>query len=197
MKAQWRRLRIDAVTETTLPSHIFLVGFMGSGKTTVGQALAEEIGCGFFDLDRIIESQEGKTIRRIFTEDGEREFRRKETEALNGLSCTSRGVVALGGGTYVSEANRLLLRKLGVTIWLECPLHVCLSRISGDVRRPLLRSESEMSALLDERIPAYREADLVVQTASATPDEIASRIRALLKRFLFNRLSSRQSENDE
>ncbi len=155
---------------------IFLVGFMGAGKTTVGQALAGKLNCDFFDLDRVIEQQTCKSIQQIFSEQGEPEFRRIERRAIEACRELKNAVVALGGGAYLAEENRKALREAGVTIWLDCPLEICLERIRGDGSRPLLGSEVEMKALLDKRRPAYALADYVVQTGSLSPDEIAIEI---------------------
>lgn len=161
---------------------IFLVGFMGAGKTTVGRALAEELGYDFFDLDELIEARAGKSVRAIFSELGEGEFRRLEHEAICAHSDRSRAVIALGGGTYMSEANRTLLRKIGRTVWLDCPLYICLRRIGGDTSRPLLGSEDEMRELLDARRTAYAQADHVAQTGELSPQQLVIEITRLLNR---------------
>ena len=160
---------------------IFLVGFMGAGKTTVGRALAALLGYRFFDLDDLIEEQAGKTVQAIFAEMGEPEFRRLEREIL--LSCNGmvRTVIALGGGAYVSEENRASMRGIGTTVWLACPLEVCLGRISGDRSRPLLGSKDEMRALLEQRRPAYAEADFAIHAGDLSPERLALEIRRLLK----------------
>src|SRR5262245_4177165 len=134
----------------TIPGRIFLVGFMGAGKTTVGRVLAQLLQHRFFDLDEIIEKDAGKSVRQIFTEDGELEFRRVEKKALESLQGTWDAVVALGGGAYAAEENRRLVRELGTAVWLECPLEVCMARLAGDESRPLLRTEQEMAQLMEE-----------------------------------------------
>jgi len=160
---------------------IFLVGFMGAGKTTVGQSLADLLGWCFIDLDRVIEAGEGQTIREIFATRGEPEFRRIEREAIAACGEMSETVISLGGGAYIAEANRALMRELGVTVWLDCPLDICLSRISGDAARPLLRNREEMNELFERRRPAYATADLLVETGDRPPEEIATAIIALLR----------------
>jgi shikimate kinase len=159
---------------------IFLVGFMGAGKTTVGQALAEAMGWQFVDLDPLIERREGQTIREIFETRGEPEFRRIEREAIAACREMSKAVIALGGGAYITEANRALLREIGVTVWLDCPLEICLRRISGDAARPLLRSREEMRELFERRRPAYALADLIVETGDRPPVDLAAEILSLL-----------------
>lgn len=155
---------------------IFLIGFMGAGKTTVGQALARHLHYEFVDLDRMIEARVGKSVAEIFAESGESEFRRLETEAIQSCHDLTHAVVALGGGAYTSEENRLLLRSIGTTVWLDCPLRICLRRISGDPSRPLLRDENEMSALLERRRAAYAQADHIVQTGKLSPGQLVLEI---------------------
>jgi shikimate kinase len=154
-------------------SLIFLVGFMGAGKTTVGRLLAQRLDYEFVDLDEVIESNAGKSVREIFLQWGEIEFRRLESEAIKSCCEMKRVVVALGGGAYVSETTRALLRTTGTTFWLDCSLEVCLSRLGADGSRPLLGNEAEMRALLDSRRPAYSQADYVIE-ADASPEQVAS-----------------------
>jgi shikimate kinase len=167
-----RKRNRDAATEKP----IFLVGFMGAGKTTVGQALADKLKCDFIDLDSVIQQQTGKSIQQIFSEQGEPEFRQIERRAIQSCRELKNAVVALGGGAYLAEENRNVLRGTGITIWLDCPLEICFERVRGDGSRPLVGSEVEMKALFDKRRPAYALADYVVQTGSLSPDEIALEI---------------------
>ncbi|MFY9554951.1 MAG: shikimate kinase [Blastocatellia bacterium] len=162
--------------EISREGSIFLIGFMGAGKTTVGRAVADLLGYDFIDLDQLIESQVGKSVQEIFMELGEPAFRRLEREAIQACGNLNRTVVALGGGAYVQEENRALLREAGKTIWLDCPLEVCLRRIEGDRSRPLLSGKQKMSELLEQRRTSYRLADHAVQSGEATPEEIAREI---------------------
>jgi shikimate kinase len=171
----------------TLPaSHscslIFLVGFMGSGKTTVGQALARLMGWRFIDLDQLIEEREGQSIRAIFEARGEPEFRRIEHDAIAACREMNKTVIALGGGAFVADANRALIGSLGQSVWLDCPLEVCLERLGHDPTRPLLRGETEMRDLLERRRPSYEMADLIIHTGKRPPADVAVEI--------FNRLFS-------
>lgn len=142
---------------------IALVGFMGSGKTSVGRALAEIAGLPFIDLDAAIESAAGRSVSAIFAEEGEAAFRMREAEALRLLASRGGGMVlACGGGVIVSEANRRLLAAEYFTIWLEVPFEELMDRLSGEAARaarPLLRSEGyreEAEALYRSREPLYR-----------------------------------------
>jgi len=170
--------------DTLLSPHkdapIFLVGFMGAGKTTVGRVLAQHLGYDFFDLDELIETRAGKSVQAIFAELGEAEFRRLEHEAIRARSDRSRAVIALGGGAYVSDRNRTLLRTIGRTVWLDCPLDICLTRVSVDQSRPLLGDEGEMRELLEERRLAYAQADYVVKTGELPPEKLVIEITRLL-----------------
>jgi len=105
---------------------------------------------------------------------------RLEREALESCGELVRTVVALGGGAYVSEENRLSLRGIGKTVWLDCPLEICLRRISGNRSRPLLGGEDEMKALLERRALAYAESDFSVQSGNLSPEKIAIEIAKLL-----------------
>jgi len=160
-------------------SPIFLVGFMGSGKTTVGRVLARRLKYAFFDLDELIAHAVGESVQEIFAEHGEGEFRRLERQAIQSCRNMDHSVIALGGGAYVSEENRIALREIGRSVWLDCPLEICMKRISGDKARPLLGDEDEMRDLLARRREAYAQADYSVR-GELSPEEIAIEIISLL-----------------
>jgi shikimate kinase len=171
---------------TALPNlPIFIVGFMGAGKTTVGRTLAQLLNYPFIDLDEVITAKAQKTVREIFAEFGEAHFRELEREAIQACGELKSTVVALGGGAYVAEENRTILRELGKTIWLDCPLEICLSRIVSDGARPLAKSAEEMRELLDKRLLAYTQADIVLRVESKSAEEVAKEIiEVLLKHSL-------------
>jgi len=171
----------DTPTKKRIGSLIFLIGFMGAGKTTVGRALAKRLRYRFLDLDDMIAQQTGKSVQQIFVELGEPEFRRLETEAIRSLRELRRTVVALGGGAYVSQVNRDLLRRIGKTVWLACPIEVCLRRIRGDKSRPLLGDKESMQRLMDERWRSYLQADCGINSAELTPERLATEIILLLR----------------
>lgn len=162
---------------------IYLTGFMGSGKTTVGRRLAARLGAPFLDLDHEVESRAGMTVREIFERNGEPAFRQMEAEALRGTLALPDVVVATGGGTMVFEGNYRLLRASGLTVWLNPAFATIVSRIGGlgKTDRPLFRDEVQALALYRERLPAYRRSDLTVDVAPGeTPEEIAARIALMI-----------------
>jgi len=160
---------------------IFLVGFMGAGKTTVGRALARHLGYDFYDLDELITALTGKSVQEIFVDVGEDGFRKLESRAIQTCGDFVRAVVALGGGAYVSEQNRAVLRSIGNTVWLDCPLEVCLQRVSGDESRPLLGNADQMKLLLAERRESYAEADYIIRAGDRSPEDLVLEITSLLR----------------
>jgi shikimate kinase len=160
---------------------IFLVGFMGSGKTTVGRKLAKKLNFRFQDLDDLIEMRAGKTVSAIFADHGEAYFRELEREALRECRSMKRTVVALGGGAFVSAINRETLEGIGPTVWLDCPLDVCLARLAGDRSRPLLASKIDLGSLYAMRRAAYENASIVVQSGGRPPEEITLEIIEALR----------------
>jgi shikimate kinase len=165
---------------------LYLVGFMGCGKTTIGRLAAARLGWSFADLDDDIEAAEGVTITGIFAGRGEAEFRRIESEALRARVCQiSAGrptVLALGGGAFVQPANYELIEQHGVSVWLDCPLDVLQARVSGATHRPLARDPKRFAELFEARRPFYSRADyrLPIET-----DDAAAAVDALLALPLF------------
>jgi shikimate kinase len=166
--------------ETGTPDLVFLVGFMGSGKTTIGKSLAKRIGFQFLDLDKDIESRAGRTINEIFAQSGEAHFRKLERQAIELCRGLKKTVVALGGGAYISEVNRALLSSIGVTVWLNCPLRVCITRMGKDKNRPLLSNRTDLRSLYERRRSAYARADFMVYSVGKSPGEVAKEIIAEL-----------------
>ncbi len=163
-----------------MAKNIYLVGFMGAGKTRVGQCLSELLNCRFIDLDVEIELRASTRIREIFELCGEAAFRQLESRELLRVSAESGAVIAVGGGAFCSAENRNLIRSTGSSVWLDAPIEVLCERCEGDDSRPLFRSRPEMQALLEARLPSYAEADVRVPVAGFSPEEIARQIAALL-----------------
>ncbi|HSF41670.1 MAG TPA: shikimate kinase [Thermoanaerobaculia bacterium] len=162
---------------------IFLTGFMGSGKTTVGRRLAERLGIPFVDLDEEIERRAGMRVRDIFERSGETAFRRLETEALRDTLAQPDAVVATGGGTTTFPENARLIRSGGLSVWLNPAFATIVERIGswGKEDRPLFRNEVQAFALYRERLPAYQRADLKLDIAPGEgPEEIAARLALLI-----------------
>jgi shikimate kinase len=159
---------------------VFLVGFMAAGKSTVGRTLAQKLNFRFVDLDDRIEERAHKTVREIFAESGEAHFRVLEREAIQACEGLNETIVALGGGAYIAEENRAILRAIGTTVWLDCPLEICISRIIADGSRPLAKSPLEMLELLNKRLPAYSLADIRLQVGDKNAEQIAQEIIEIL-----------------
>ncbi len=159
-----------------LEGHLFLIGFMGSGKSAMGRLLAERLGRPFLDLDEWIEARQGTTIREIFARHGEAHFRRLERDALRECLAGDPAVVALGGGTFLAPENRRRLRHAGLTVWLDVPLELALERCAGDPERPLADDPEHFRRLYQSRRDLYGRADLSVPVGDDPKEETCSRI---------------------
>lgn len=162
---------------------IFLVGFMGSGKSTVGRTLAEELGWDFADLDQDIEQREGMPISQIFDSRGEAEFRQAETAALRERVRSVEGgrpcVIALGGGAFLSEENFQMVSNNGVTVWLDCSLATVERRLAGCGHRPLARDPEKLRELFAVRRAGYERADYCIAVEDDDAAATAAKILAL------------------
>jgi shikimate kinase len=165
---------------------IYIVGFMASGKTTLGRMLAEEIGWPFADLDDDIEQREQQKIVDIFDARGEQEFRRIEHELMRKrvrlIECGKPMVLALGGGAFVQPENFALVENNGVSVWLDCPLHVIETRVAGS-GRPLARDMDQMRALYAARREFYARADAHIEIGAEDPQE---NLAAILQHPIFH-----------
>jgi shikimate kinase len=163
---------------------VFLVGFMASGKSCVGQELARRLDWDFVDLDARIESRERQTVPEIFRDRGEPGFRLAETSALRDLlteSLPRNRVVALGGGAFVQERNRELLRQWP-SVFLEAPASELWQRsLTDGVERPLRGDPEQFAQLYAERLPFYRQASVVVETTGKPLASICVEIEAALQ----------------
>jgi shikimate kinase len=166
---------------------IFLIGFMGAGKTSVGRALAARLGWKFIDLDNVIEAREQATVAAIFASRGEAEFRRAESAALKALLKNDAGsgshnlVIALGGGTFAQPANRAELdRARAVTVLLQAPLEELRRRCqeAGNVR-PLAQDADRFTELFATRQSAYALAQYRVDTMGKTVEQVADEIEQI------------------
>lgn len=165
--------------------HLYLIGYRGTGKTTVGRLLAARLGRPFVDLDERIESDAGMTIADVFAAEAEAGFRDRESAALLTASAEVPSVIATGGGIILREANRDRLRATGWVAWLTAPADVLWGRIQADAttaaRRPALAGggPEEVAKLLAVRTPLYQAvADTTVATAGLSPEVVAAAILA-------------------
>jgi shikimate kinase len=167
---------------------IFLIGYRGTGKTSVARLLAERLGRDWIDADDEIERRAGKAIADIFAEDGERAFRDLEAEVVAELCRWRRSIVALGGGAVLSEANRTAIRLAGVVVWLTATVDTLERRLEADEstasRRPNLTTSggrAEIENVLATREPIYRAcATFEVDTEDKTPTQVVDEILARL-----------------
>lgn len=166
-----------------MPGNIVLIGFSGSGKTSVGQALARRLGWAFIDTDDAIVAADGRPIPRIFREDGEARFRELERAAVARCCAATCTVISTGGGAPVDPRNRALLREGNHVVWLDAPpetLHARLMADRGGPERPLLQADDPLRRiceLLELRLPIYRAtATLIIPTDGLTPEQVADRI---------------------
>ena len=162
---------------------LYLVGFMASGKTTVGAHLAQRLGWGFIDVDSEIERHEGRTVASIFLDDGEESFRHREAVAIqryvDQIQSGIPRVIALGGGAFIQERNFQLLKDNGITVWLDCPIEIVHQRLGDDASRPLAADRSKLARLYEDRRPLYSRADFRVEVADDDVDSVVTRIAAL------------------
>ena len=157
---------------------VVLVGFMGSGKSSVGREIARGTGADFVDVDVWIEKNEGRTVAEVFSRDGEAAFRKMERSALEEILAVKGRIVAGGGGAFLCEENRKLMKAYAPVVYLEVNAETLLMRLAKDVERPLLQGgdkDAIVRDLLERRIPEYRKADYAV-SADGSPSEIAGRI---------------------
>ncbi|MGC4049606.1 MAG: shikimate kinase [Paludibaculum sp.] len=165
---------------------IYLVGFMGSGKTTVGRALAKYLGWRFADLDEDIEAREQMPIGQIFDQHGEDEFRRIESDALKRrVSDVARGVpwvISVGGGCFAQARNFELIQNHGLSIWLDAPLELIRSRIAHSSHRPLARDPEKFEALYWARREFYDKSDYRI---SVGPEGSQGAVDSILKLPIF------------
>lgn len=165
---------------------IYLTGFMGAGKSSVGRALAARLDVPFVDLDAEIVARAGATIPEIFAAGGESEFRRLEREALEGVLAVPEladAVIATGGGTVAWAGTAERLAASGATVWLNLPFAAIVERVGvlGKRDRPLFRDETQAFALYRERLAAYRRCDLELAVAAEeSPEEVAARVEQRL-----------------
>jgi shikimate kinase len=155
---------------------LYLVGFMGAGKTTTARALGRRLDWRVEDIDQRIEREERRDIPTIFRLEGEPYFRARERDELIKLLDVRGTIVAAGGGTFVDPANRELMLRDGAVVWLDVPFSTVVSRIPSDGRRPLAADRMEMERLYNLRLVAYRQAHLRVDAGKGSIEELVDHI---------------------
>jgi shikimate kinase len=175
---------------SAIPNRLFLIGYRGTGKTTVARLLAQQLGWRWLDLDQLFEAEAGCSISEFFAREGEPAFRERESSLLQTVADLENVVVATGGGVVIAPANRALLRKLGHVIWLKAEPDAIAARLAGDPRtqsqRPALTNlgvVAEVQKVLTQRAPWYSEcAHQAVDTNHRSPEDVAKTIMNSLAR---------------
>ncbi|MDJ0599549.1 MAG: shikimate kinase [Crocosphaera sp.] len=177
---------------------VFLIGMMGTGKTTVGQKLAHCLNYRFFDSDVLIEKVAQQSINDIFATQGEETFRYLETEVLSELAPCTKSVIATGGGIVLKQINWSYLHH-GLIIWLDTPVPILTKRLAKDKTRPLLKETDlslKLQSLLEERRSLYAQSDLqIIIDEHQTPDEIVEQILELVPTVITPKLEIPQDLN--
>ena len=155
---------------------IYLVGFMGAGKTSVARALGHRLGWRVEDNDDAIETRERRKIPEIFAKDGEPYFRALERDTLRALAPHRHVIVATGGGTFVDPDNRAAMRSDGATVWLDVPLAEAINRVPADGRRPLAADRAAFERLYHLRRAAYEQAHIRLDAGRASVDALVEQL---------------------
>lgn len=167
--------------------NIYLIGFMGTGKSAVGRALQKETGFQMIDMDAEIVRREGREISEIFKIEGEEYFRDLETRILEELEKKDHSIVSCGGGIVLKDINRAIMRRSGITVLLTAHPDTILNRVKNDHSRPLLEGKKDITSIremIQQRMPYYEKAaNVIVPTDEKTPEQLAKRIIEFSKGF--------------
>ena len=171
---------------------IVLVGIMGAGKSTVGKILADRLGMRFIDADQEIERAAGCTITDFFEKYGEVEFRKGEERVISRILAGEPCVLATGGGAFMSEATRLLIKKIATSVWLRVSFEVLAKRLEKRFDRPLLQTadpQQTLKALIKKRYPIYNDADFIVDAENDGVDITVSKVVECLGDYCYSEQS--------
>lgn len=176
-------------TDTTTPpppKSIVLIGLMGAGKTTIGRQLADRFDLDFVDSDDEVIKAAGCSIQDIFELYGEKAFRDVEARVIARLLSEGPIVLATGGGAFMNDATRQMIKREAVSVWLKADLDILVARTSGRTERPLLNNgdpRERLRTLMEVRYPVYGEADIVVETGAESAENTANSVRDALNRL--------------
>jgi shikimate kinase len=168
----------------TLVQTVALIGMMGAGKTAIGRQLAKKLNAPFVDADKEIEKAAGCTIAEIFAQHGEETFRDGERRVIARLLEDPPCILATGGGAYMNEETRALMRDRALTVWLKADFETLWQRVSKRGHRPLLKTadpQGTLKRLMAEREPVYAHADLCVDSGEQTKDAMARKVMDVLR----------------
>ncbi|MFB3069022.1 MAG: shikimate kinase [Acidobacteriota bacterium] len=160
--------------------HIYIVGFMGSGKSTIGPILAGEMDRPFYDLDELIEKEQERSISDIFESQGEAFYRQLESHKLFQSKHFMPCVMALGGGTFASKFNRDFISKHGLSVWLKIPIQLARERCRDSQHRPLAKDPARWESLFNLREPDYSLANIQVEVQGKSAQQICSEVHTQL-----------------
>ncbi len=173
-----------AKSDPSAAKSIVLIGLMGAGKTTIGRKLADRMELPFVDSDDEVERAAGCSIADIFEIYGEPAFRDVEARVIQRIMEQGPAVVATGGGAFMNERTRDVIRAGGIAVWLKAELDVLVARTSSRTDRPLLKDQNpreKLHALIEERYPVYALADITVETGNESTEQTAKRVYAALE----------------
>lgn len=165
-------------------SNIYLVGFMGSGKTTVGKEVAQKMNMQFIDLDGLIEEKQGQNIVDIFAQKGKDYFRKLEAEAVKDISMVSNMVVACGGGIVLNRDNINIMEDRGLLVCLDASPEIIYERTKGYTHRPLLNVDNpkeKIEEMIKKRAPFYQQVEKHIDTSDLSVSEVSKKVLNLYK----------------
>lgn len=177
---------------------VALVGLMGAGKSTVGRRMAASLGVDFVDADDEIVIAAGRSIKDIFQERGEEEFRAGERRVIARLLEQKPQILATGGGAFMNPLTRIILREKAITVWLRADIDTLMHRVSRRNERPLLQTENPRQTMIDlmhSRYPVYEQADLIVDSVDGPHSITVNNVIAALKDY--GEVFEQQEDNNE
>jgi shikimate kinase len=178
---------MDSSSPLSVPRTVALVGLMGAGKSAIGKRLALKLGLPFVDADDEIERAAGCSISEFFERFGEAEFRAGERRVIARLLAGPPHVLSTGGGAYMDDETRALMRAQAITVWLRAELDVLYDRVRKRTHRPLLRQgdpREVLARLISQRYPVYAEADLVIESTAQPAEVTTDQVLEALRRHL-------------